>query len=349
MVVAAIKRSSFEISNHLGLASWLAGSRWRRRRLLVLCYHGVSLADEHEWDPELYISPSTFAHRLDSLARMACTVLPLEDAVQRLYAGTLPDRAVALTFDDGFYDFKVAALPALQARGYPATVYVTTHRCQHEMPLAHLMTSYLLWKHRRLTLDARGIEGMDRVYPLASPAERARVTTDVFAHMRRERMHPEDERVFARELMDRLHVDYDAAASSRLLCVMSPADLREISGRGAAIEMHTHRHRSPEDPDEFIEEVRINRAKVEAMTGHRPRHLCYPDGLYRSAYLSKLETEGIETATTCDPALASPASHRLLLPRFIDNEMGTQIGFEAWVAGVASWLPRRTRKADAVH
>jgi peptidoglycan/xylan/chitin deacetylase (PgdA/CDA1 family) len=348
-VIPAIKKSSFELAKHLGLASWLAGSRWRRRRLLMLCYHGVSLADEHEWNPELYISASTFAHRLDSLARMQCTVLPLADAVRQLYAGTLPDRAVALTFDDGFYDFKAAALPALEARGYPATVYVATQRCQHEIPIAHLLTSYLLWKHRPLTLDARGIEGMNCIYPLASPAGRARLTTEMFRRMRREQMNPQDEHVFARELMDRLHVDYEAAASSRLLRVLSGADLREISGRGTAIEMHTHRHRAPEDPDEFIEEVRVNGEAVQAMTGRRPRHLCYPDGLYRSAYLSKLETEGIETATTCDPALASPASHRLLLPRFVDNEMVTQIGFEAWVTGVASWLPRRTLKADAVH
>jgi peptidoglycan/xylan/chitin deacetylase (PgdA/CDA1 family) len=134
-----------------------------------------------------------------------------------------------------------------------------------------------------------------------------------------------------------------------MLRIMTRADLTEMSRRGVAIELHTHRHRSPEDPDEFLEEVRLNRSEIEDMTGRRPRHLCYPDGVYRATYLRPLEAEGIESATTCDPELASCASHRLLLPRFVDSELGSEMGFEAWITGIASWLPRRTRKANGVH
>jgi peptidoglycan/xylan/chitin deacetylase (PgdA/CDA1 family) len=130
---------------------------------------------------------------------------------------------------------------------------------------------------------------------------------------------------------------------------MSADDLRDVAARGVAVEMHTHRHWCPEDPDDFIEEVRINRATLHTITDHRPRHLCYPSGRYRAEYLSSLEREGISSATTCDPALASADSHRLLLPRFVDNETVPHSVFEAWVTGVASWLPRRTHRADAVH
>ncbi len=87
---------------------------------------------------------------------------------------------------------------------------------------------------------------------------------------------------------------------------------------------------------------------VGLTTGQVARHLCYPEGAYRASCLPKLEAEGIETATTCDPDVASPASHPLLLPR-VDNEMGSDLRFESWVTGIASWLPRRTHKADAVH
>ena len=40
--------------------------------------------------------------------------------------GGLPDRAVVLTFDDGFEDFHRCALPLLDRYGYTATVFVTT-------------------------------------------------------------------------------------------------------------------------------------------------------------------------------------------------------------------------------
>ena len=95
----------------------------------------------------------------------------LEEAVRRLYDGSLPECAVTLTFDDGFYDFKAQAFPLLTSHGYPATVYVTTKR---STPMLQLISSYLFWKHRHTTLDARGIEGLDRVYQLAfGPIETA--------------------------------------------------------------------------------------------------------------------------------------------------------------------------------
>jgi peptidoglycan/xylan/chitin deacetylase (PgdA/CDA1 family) len=349
LVVTELKRSSFKAAKWVGLTNVLANSVWRRDRLLVLCYHGVSLADEHEWNPELYISSQALARRFDILARTDCTVLPLDQAVRRLYAGTLPHRAVALTFDDAFYDFKIRAFPLLQAYGYPATVYVTTQRRRAHQPIAHLLSSYLLWKHGDATLDARGIEGLNRVYTLTSAAERAQLVADMFARMRGERMEPDDEDAFARDVMGRLGIDYDGATTSNLLRIMTRADLAEMSRSGVAMELHTHRHRSPEDPDEFLEEVRLNRSEIEKITGRRPRHFCYPNGVYRAIYLRHLEAEGIESATTCNPELASRASHRLLLPRFVDNELGTDMGFEAWITGVASWLPRRTRKANGVH
>ena len=64
--------------------------------------------------------------RLEVLRRLDCSVLPLGEALARLYRGELPPRAVALTFDDGYFDFKARALPLLRRFGYPATVYVTT-------------------------------------------------------------------------------------------------------------------------------------------------------------------------------------------------------------------------------
>lgn len=294
-MVAQLKKCSFQLSNQIGLTRRLATSVWRQQRLLVLCYHGVSLADEHRWNPELYISPVTLSRRLDTLARLRCAVLPLDDAVARLYAGTLPPRAITLTFDDGFYDFRTRALPLLEARGYQATVYVATHHCESDPTVAHLLASYLRWKDRRAGSGA--------------------VT----------------------------------APPTRVLSAMTPSELKDVSKRGVAVEMHTHRHRAPDDADDFMSEVRLNRDSIETITGRRPRHLCYPSGIYRASYLPRLAGDDIATATTCDPALASQLSHPLLLPRFVDSEACSQLAFEAWVTGVAMWLPRRTRRANARH
>ena len=99
-----------------GVSRLLSSSAWRRRRLLILCYHGVSRYDEHEW-ASWYITAERLRQRMEILAQAHCNVLPLAEAVSRLQNGTLPDRAVVITFDDGMHDFFSVAFPIVESFG----------------------------------------------------------------------------------------------------------------------------------------------------------------------------------------------------------------------------------------
>src|SRR5688572_6931730 len=85
-MIATLKRSSLALSRHIGLSGLVAQSGWRRQRLLILCYHGISLSDEHRWNPGLYMSAAQFEARLALIRRNDCTVLPLGEALARLYS-----------------------------------------------------------------------------------------------------------------------------------------------------------------------------------------------------------------------------------------------------------------------
>src|ERR1051326_4760574 len=122
-----------------GFASALARSSWRTNRLLILAYHGISLQDEHLWDPELSMEPGFLRRRFELLRESGCQVLPLAEALDRLAAKSLPPRSVVLTFDDGLYDFRARALPLLQEFGFPATVYFATYYVQFQKPVFNPM------------------------------------------------------------------------------------------------------------------------------------------------------------------------------------------------------------------
>lgn len=53
-------------------------------------------------------------------------VLPLDRAIRMLKDGTLPSRAAAITFDDGYEDNYSNALPLLQKHGLAATFFIAT-------------------------------------------------------------------------------------------------------------------------------------------------------------------------------------------------------------------------------
>src|SRR6185437_15411096 len=98
----------------LGLFERIRDSGWRSSRLLILCYHGISQSDEHEALPELFMPPDLFRRRMETLRDGDYHVVPLGEGLQRLVAGALPPRAVAITFDDGFVDFHRLAVPILR-------------------------------------------------------------------------------------------------------------------------------------------------------------------------------------------------------------------------------------------
>jgi peptidoglycan/xylan/chitin deacetylase (PgdA/CDA1 family) len=93
----------------------------RHGSLAILIFHRV-LAEP---DPLFPDEPdvATFSAQMDLLAQVF-RPLPLVDAVRRLRAGTLPPRAVCVTFDDGYANNLECAWPILAARGIPATVFV---------------------------------------------------------------------------------------------------------------------------------------------------------------------------------------------------------------------------------
>ena len=60
------------------------------------------------------------------MAATGATTLTVSDFLAARAGGTLPERPVLVTFDDGYRDTLTAAAPALAERGMVATTYVTT-------------------------------------------------------------------------------------------------------------------------------------------------------------------------------------------------------------------------------
>lgn len=60
------------------------------------------------------------------LLRQHFNPLSVEEGVRRLHDGTLPERAVCVTFDDGYADNLTCALPVLERYQIPASIFIST-------------------------------------------------------------------------------------------------------------------------------------------------------------------------------------------------------------------------------
>lgn len=340
MILKVIKRASLHAASDLGLFRLFRDSHWRRRRLLILCYHGISLEDEHDWNPALYMAPQVFEQRLRLLKEGGYSVLQLDEAIRRLYSNSLPGKSVTITFDDGTYDFYKQAYPLLRKYGFPVTVYLTTYYCDNNMPVFSLICSYMLWKKRGALVGGKGVPGLEEPLDLRTATARNKVLRSLVRYAKQEKFSARDKNQLAEALADHLGLDFVSLRCRRILHVMTPPEVAELARAGVDFQLHTHRHRSPLTQALYEKEIDDNRRRIQEITGNSPVHFCYPSGQAKPEFLPSLGRQNIVSAATCEPGLASLQTNALLLPRLVDHSHLAPIEFHSWLTGIGSLLPR---------
>jgi len=114
MITIKIKKARLKVDSFL--------SRFLPRAM-VLIYHRVADLDS---DPQrLSVTPDNFEKHMDVIARNYHPVT-LAEMVNDLSKGYVRERAVVVTFDDGYEDNYINARPILEKYGIPATIYVSS-------------------------------------------------------------------------------------------------------------------------------------------------------------------------------------------------------------------------------
>lgn len=324
-----------------GVFGFASRTRWRQNRLLILGYHGIAQHDEHRWDPALFMTSRLLESRLYTLRATGFNILPLSDALGRLKAGTLPNRSVSITFDDGYVDFHRLAAPVLKAYNAPATVYLTTYYAEKGLPIPGITAAYMIWMSPRFAGPLQTLPGHEAI-DFGNDEQRREVSRAVgefFTYNRT--LSTADKHALLERLAAELQFDLAALQQQRLMHLMSPDEVREVAAMGFDIQLHTHTHQVPRNESAIRREINENRERIEAMTRRPARHFCYPSGVYYPELVTWLRGMQVDSATTCLPGLASPGRDPLLLPRFVDHSRVTEVEFEAWATGVGAVLPRR--------
>jgi peptidoglycan/xylan/chitin deacetylase (PgdA/CDA1 family) len=95
-------------------------------RVPVLMYHEI--ADTAATSSPLAVAPDVFAEQLAYLREAGFSTLTAGELAAFLAdgTGTLPERPLVLTFDDGYRDFYTHGVPLIKQNGFTATLFMTT-------------------------------------------------------------------------------------------------------------------------------------------------------------------------------------------------------------------------------
>lgn len=117
----------------------------RPRRLTVLNYHRVNDPEQPGFDtfkPNVSATPDGFAAQLDYL-QGRFNFVSIRQIVAWLRGETvLPDHAALITFDDGYHDNLINAVPSLKERNLPALIFLTTDHVGRFIPFYWDLAAY---------------------------------------------------------------------------------------------------------------------------------------------------------------------------------------------------------------
>jgi peptidoglycan/xylan/chitin deacetylase (PgdA/CDA1 family) len=326
------------------LGGFALATRLTARGLQIICYHGISLRDEHCFQPNLFMQEDTFRERITYLKRSDFQVLSLYEALSRLDQETLPPRALVITFDDGWLGIGTKAVPLLRKYGFPSTLYVTTKDVLSQTPVFDVALRYLLWGKKGEAIDLRfmGSDHPETIL-LSSPGEIEHAACRISDISKN--WDDNNRQVLLLKIAEILSVEWNSDENNTLFRLMTMEQLAQLPSTGMDLQLHTHRHRLPIDDQEDVEnEISNNREVLKRIVSGPLEHFCYPSGEFHPSQFPWLKKLGIESATTCLSGFNYPNTERFALRRFLDGEHITQVEFEAELSGFLE-LMRKLRRA----
>ncbi len=202
---------------------------WRNRRVpKVVLYHACA-ETESDFIRGLNsnTTPEQFALHLDYLCENY-QVIPLE----QLETGRFPERAVVITFDDGYRTVYQHAFPQLRVRQLPATIYVVTRTVDNEQLVWVNALTWLLHRHRDVCVPlSYSLLGVPR--DLQSPGE---ILAHVQAHYSDAATKHALQAMFQAAAVDPAELARQAAL------YISWQEVREMSAAGVQFGSHTAQH-----------------------------------------------------------------------------------------------------------
>lgn len=281
---------------------------------LILMYHRViRSAAEDPFRLDMCVEQELFAEQIEYHVRHF-TPIAMGDAVARIHAGKpLPSHAVSVTFDDGYLDFKEAALPVLKRYGCPATVFVTTGGLEEGAGFWWDGVTDMVASTRRKHVDIRLLAPGAPLKELPLTSRHRRRTLLLLQNLLWEQ--PPDR---LEEQLERLRNQLEVEAGGPLQAPrMRHADIESVAGDGIEIGAHCERHVDMRrlSSDECLHELESSRRLLRELSGQPVNGFAYPGGR-QNGHVRKLVAKAGFTYAAGTPCGLSRQPHDMFnLPR----------------------------------
>ncbi|MDR0609739.1 MAG: polysaccharide deacetylase family protein [Planctomycetaceae bacterium] len=310
---------------------------WTRRRLLGLCYHSVVSDNSPQNDARtrIAVTITNFEEQLKELRKhwTPVSLTQIRNAVDQKIP--LPDRAVHVSFDDGYKNNLTFAAPLLARYEIPATIFITTNLIATQRQLI-----WALEIHERLVrLSDSKIEIGGTAYSL-HPQETPQRTEESLQLLTQIKRLPVEEREnLLHFLRDRTEIDFTPFWKRELYDFLDWDELRLLHRQGIEIGAHTLSHPvlSSLHQTELERELRESKECLERELGVECDALAYPFGSVYDFSERVIETAqriGFRLAFTLQDCRNATVPDAMRIHRICIHREHSLASFRALISGL---------------
>jgi glycosyltransferase involved in cell wall biosynthesis/peptidoglycan/xylan/chitin deacetylase (PgdA/CDA1 family) len=252
-------------------------------RALILVYHRIDRPIQDRWG--LCVSPENFAAHMRCLRRSFQPVR-LAEVTAMIAEGRIKQGSVAVTFDDGYRDNLMTALPIMRESKTPGTFFISGDGASEE---ASFWWEVLDNCMATMELNSGDAGALHKRLMVADAAERKQILADLPSSRR----------------------DLPARLSRDEIQSLAQEPLADIGAHG-----WSHRVLAPLSIDDQREEILQNAQSLMDLTGLGISHFAYPFGGSVTAELKRVLREaGITYACTVESVAVTGDCDPLAIPR----------------------------------
>ena len=306
---------------------------------VVLMYHRVGSIAIDPWD--LAVSSENFEMHL-ALLKQKYNVVPVAELTRQINSGRIEKNTICITFDDGYQDNFINAMPLLKKFGCPATFYITTGYTNQDklfwwdvltaiFLLAPKLPAALQYKGFDFTLENNGEMNSGQLllhknwkWPSPAPTQRAAIYLAIWEYLK---PLPVDELLkFIDFLIDWSGIKPQAPRES---LPMTGEQLKELSAHQLfTLGVHTVNH-----PALGAQHSSVQKNELTGSRDYLYQHfnnytdtVAYPYGHYNEETIHIMKNENFEAGFTTEERLVNNKSDIYRLGRFqVKNVDGIQL------------------------
>jgi peptidoglycan/xylan/chitin deacetylase (PgdA/CDA1 family) len=261
-------------------------------RLWVMMYHRILPKYDPRYileEPGMMVEPDTFQMHLQIL-KQEFTIIPLSEWINRKNQNlSLPEKACAITFDDGWLDNFEYALPILEKEQVPATFFAVSHM---------IGTNEQFWPNRIVSLLQQPESKIQSIPWLQKLTGNQTADAEVSAQAIYSLKDFSDD--YLLKLIEQAEKDLSISPSDspslmdwEQLRLISNNDLMEVGSHTC----HHIRLRDNLDLNIQLREITESKVMLEKQLGKPVNLFCYPNGDYSEAAV-KAVSEHYQAAVT---------------------------------------------------